>query len=116
MASSYDASATEPWRHSPFEMPGPATSEAEVTNISQHGFRLLVDARELFLPFDDFPWFKSAPVEAIIRFERPAPTHLYWPALDVDGIAHARLFDQRGFQPPNSQPFGMRMSLRRRRR
>jgi hypothetical protein len=78
-------------------MPGPATSEAEVTNISQHGFRLLVDARELFLPFDDFPWFKSAPVEAIIRFERPAPTHLYWPALDVDGIAHARLFDQRGF-------------------
>jgi hypothetical protein len=65
-------------------MPGPTTSEAEVTNISQHGFWLLVDARELFLPFDDFPWFKSAPVEAIIRLERPAPTHLHWPALDVD--------------------------------
>jgi Protein of unknown function (DUF2442) len=65
-------------------MPGPATSEAEVTNISPHGFWLLVDGRELFLPFDDFPWFRRAPVEAIIRLERPAPTHLYWPTLDID--------------------------------
>ena len=39
-------------------MPGPATSEAEVTNISKHGFWLLVDGRELFLPFAEFPWFK----------------------------------------------------------
>lgn len=37
-------------------MPGPATSEAEVANISAHGFWLLVDGRELFLPFDEFPW------------------------------------------------------------
>jgi hypothetical protein len=65
-------------------MPGPATSEAEVTNISKHGFWLLVDGRELFLPFDDFPWFKQAPVEAIVRLERPAPRHLRWPDLDVD--------------------------------
>jgi hypothetical protein len=40
-------------------MPGPATSEAEVTNISAHGFWLLVDGRELFLPFDEFPWFNA---------------------------------------------------------
>jgi hypothetical protein len=38
-------------------MPGAATSEVEVTNISQHGFWLLLDGRELFLPFDEFPWF-----------------------------------------------------------
>jgi hypothetical protein len=49
-------------------MPGPTTSEAEVTNISQHGFWLLVGGRELFLPFDDFPWFKSAPVEHPERY------------------------------------------------
>ena len=60
-------------------MPGPATSEAEVTNISAHGFWLLLDGRELFLPFDEFPWFKRAPVEAILRLERPAAGHLYWP-------------------------------------
>lgn len=65
-------------------MPGPATSEAEVTNISQHGFWLLLDERELFLPFEEFPWFKRAPVEAILRLERPQPHHLYWPELDVD--------------------------------
>lgn len=65
-------------------MPGPATSQAEVTNISQHGFWVLVDDRELFLPFDEFPWFRSAPVESILRLEVPHPGHLRWPDLDVD--------------------------------
>ena len=64
--------------------PGPNTSGAEVTNISRHGFWILVDGRELFLPFDEFPWFRSAPVEAILRLERPRPGHLHWPDLDVD--------------------------------
>jgi hypothetical protein len=31
-------------------MPGAAISELEITNISQHGFWLLLDGRELFLP------------------------------------------------------------------
>lgn len=65
-------------------MPGPATSEAEVTNISKHGFWLLVDGRELLLPFAEFPWFKQAPVEAILHLERPTLGHLHWPLLDVD--------------------------------
>lgn len=65
-------------------MPGPATSTAEVTNISRHGYWVLVDERELFLPFDEFPWFKAAPVQAILRLEVPHPGHLYWPELDVD--------------------------------
>lgn len=65
-------------------MPGPATSTAEVTNISQHGFWVLVDGRELLLPFSEFPWFRSAPVDAILHLEVPHPGHLYWPDLDVD--------------------------------
>ena len=65
-------------------MPRPATSQADFTNISHHGFWVLVDERELFLPFDDFPWFRAAPVEAILRLEVPHPGHLHWPALDVD--------------------------------
>jgi hypothetical protein len=56
----------------------------EVTNISQHGFWLLLDDRELFLPFEEYPWFKYAPVEAILRLEQPQPDHLHWPDLDVD--------------------------------
>jgi Protein of unknown function (DUF2442) len=65
-------------------MPGTATSAAEVTNISKHGFWMLIDGRELFLSFEEFPWFKQATVGAILRVERPTPEHLYWPELDVD--------------------------------
>jgi hypothetical protein len=65
-------------------MPGTATSDAEVTNISKHGFWLLIDGRELFVPFESFPWFKQAPVASILLLERPTPGHLYWPELDVD--------------------------------
>jgi len=56
----------------------------EVTNISRHGFWLLVEGRELFLSFADFPWFRRAPVTAILRVDQPHPGHLYWPELDVD--------------------------------
>jgi hypothetical protein len=65
-------------------MPGATTSEVEVTNISQHGFWLLLDGRELFLPFEEFPWFKQASVDSIVRLEQPRPGHLHWPELDVD--------------------------------
>ncbi len=65
-------------------MPGTTTSRAEVTNISQHGFWLLLDERELFLPFEEYPWFKRAAVEEILRLERAGPDHLRWPDLDID--------------------------------
>ncbi len=39
---------------------------------------------ELFLPFADFPWFRSAPVHQVFHLERPQAHHLYWPELDVD--------------------------------
>ena len=65
-------------------MPGDATSVAEVTNISRHGLWLLLGDEELFLPFDDFPWFRAASVAALTAVEWPSPDHLYWPALDVD--------------------------------
>lgn len=56
----------------------------EVTNISRHGFWVLLDERELFLPFEEFPWFKDAAVGTILNVKRPQPRHLYWPDLDVD--------------------------------
>jgi len=63
---------------------GKNTSTVEVTNISLHGFWLLLDERELFVPFADFPWFSNAPVSAILQIERPHADHLYWPDLDID--------------------------------
>jgi len=63
---------------------GESTSAAEVTNISQHGFWLLIGGRELFVPFLEFPWFKNASVGSILNVELTHPQHLYWPDLDVD--------------------------------
>ena len=67
---------------------GADISEPEITNISIHGFWLLFEGEEHFLSFDDFPWFRDAPVALIFNLEQPHPGHLYWPDLDVDlGIA-----------------------------
>ena len=63
---------------------GTATFQVEVTNISQHGFWLLLEGEELFLAFAQFPWFQDATVGKILHVERPTSNHLYWPALDVD--------------------------------
>jgi hypothetical protein len=45
---------------------------------------LFLGDREIFLPFEKFPWFRDAPVAGVLNVERPQPHHLYWPDLDVD--------------------------------
>ena len=64
--------------------PGNSTLAAEVTNISSHGLWLLANEKELFMSYDDFPWFKSQTIEAVINIEEPSPNHFYWPDIDVD--------------------------------
>lgn len=56
----------------------------EVTNVSPHGFWLLLDDREVFVSFNDFPWFEDASIRQLVDVERPSPRHLYWPNLDID--------------------------------
>lgn len=63
---------------------GTSTSVVEVTHISKHGIWLLLEDRELFMAFDNFPWFRNAPVGAIQDVQWPHPRHLYWPQLDID--------------------------------
>ena len=53
-------------------------------NVSVHGLWLLTDDRELFLAFDDFPWFRDAPIGKVLNVEEPTPGHFFWPDLDVD--------------------------------
>ena len=65
-------------------LPHGTVTSVEVTNISKHGFWLLLDEEELFLAFADFPWFRDAKVAELASVERPTTDHLYWPALDVD--------------------------------
>ena len=63
---------------------GRSTSPAEVTNVSAHGFWLIVDEQELFVSFEQFPWFREACIRAITNVQLPTPHHLYWPDLDID--------------------------------
>lgn len=63
---------------------GKSTSAVEVTNITKHGVWLLAGDREMFMPYEDFPWFKDVPVGKILNVEEPSPGHFYWPELDVD--------------------------------
>ena len=88
--------------------PGKRTSAAEVLSISSNGIWLLVDAKEYFLAFTVFPWFKEAPVSHVLNVEQPRKGHLYWPDLDVDlgieSIEHPERFplvseDRRSYRP-----------------
>ncbi len=65
-------------------MPGTTTSAAEVTNVSRHGFWLLLGSEEQLVPFAQFPWFKAAAIEQLTDLQWPTVDHLYWPQLDVD--------------------------------
>jgi hypothetical protein len=63
---------------------GRRTSRVELTNVSPNGLWLLLDGRELFVSFREFPWFADATIEQLAAVERPSRHHLHWPALDVD--------------------------------
>jgi hypothetical protein len=65
-------------------LPGTSISPSEVTNIEPLGFWVLVDDREYFVPFADYPVFHNAPVRQIFQMQRLSPTQLYWPDLDAD--------------------------------
>ena len=64
--------------------PGIPTSETEITHISSHGIWLLTKGRELFLAYDDFPWFRDAAVGEILDVKEVSPGHFFWPQLDID--------------------------------
>ncbi len=63
---------------------GKNTLAVEVTNISAHGVWLLAHEKELFMSYEDFPWFKDQKVNSIINVEEQSTGHYYWPDIDVD--------------------------------
>lgn len=65
-------------------MLGLCTSDVEVSVASSKGFWILLQKEEIFVPFQEFPWFKQATIEQMATVEHPASDHLYWPLLDVD--------------------------------
>ncbi len=65
-------------------MLGVSISRSEVTNISALGFWLLIDDREYFVPFADYPVFKDATVAQIYNVQQLGPGQFHWPELDAD--------------------------------
>jgi hypothetical protein len=63
--------------------PGKTTSAVEVQHISAHGLWVFVEstAREYFLPFSEFPWFKEATTADILAVELERDHILHWPKL-----------------------------------
>ena len=63
---------------------GKSTSALEVLNILKNGVWLLVNDREYFLPYEQYPWFRDATVSEIHNVKLVHGGHLHWVALDVD--------------------------------
>lgn len=96
--------------------PGRRTSQVEITNVSTHGFWILIGDQELFAPFEEFPWFKDASIGEITRVELPSPHHLYWPDLDVDLAVESLIHPERYPLMSKAQPNGRLQPTKARRR
>lgn len=77
-------------------MHGTDISTIEVTNISSHGFWLFSHGKEIFLSYEDFPWFKDKTVRNISNVIEESREHLYWPDLDVD-LSYASILDPKKY-------------------
>jgi hypothetical protein len=62
------------------------------------------------MSFDDFPWFRDAPLSAVLQVERPSAGHLYWPKLDVD-LSEACIDDPSKFPLISKQRPNMPLKL-----
>ncbi|HKK18189.1 MAG TPA: DUF2442 domain-containing protein [Opitutales bacterium] len=59
-------------------------NKVEIQGISPHGFWLLLEDREYFLDFENYPWFREAKVDQIFNVRLLNEHHLFWNELDVD--------------------------------
>jgi hypothetical protein len=63
---------------------GTDTLTNSVTNISSLGFWMIVDQKEYFISFDDYPEFKKATIDCIFNVQFLSPSQFHWPGIDVD--------------------------------
>jgi len=63
---------------------GTNISDCKITAINDLGLWILLDDREYFLPFLDYPGFKEASIDQIFKVQWIKPSQLRWEALDID--------------------------------
>jgi len=81
------------------------TISVEVVDISAHGLWLFAGDAEHFLPFEEFPWFKTAAISAVLNVVEESPGSFHWPDLDVDlcleSIKHPERFPLKARSRPS---------------
>jgi hypothetical protein len=63
---------------------GTSTSVCNVTGINDLGLWVLVENREYFIPFSDYPGFRDSSVNQILDISFLPPAQLRWESLDID--------------------------------
>jgi hypothetical protein len=66
------------------EIFGTNTLGVEVSYISSLGVWILINEKEYYMPFIEFPWFRNASSEHIRNVKEVSPNHYYWEDLDID--------------------------------
>lgn len=62
---------------------GKSTS-VRVLGVNPLGLWLLAENEEYFIDFNTFPWFETAPVNAVFNVEKQGQDGFCWPDLDID--------------------------------
>lgn len=62
---------------------GKSTS-VSVENITPFGIWMLVNEKEYFLSYQDYPYFEDQTIKSIQNVRLLHGVHLHWPDLDVD--------------------------------
>ena len=63
---------------------GKNTSIFEITGITKHGIWFILDDKEYFIPFKDYPMLKRLSVEDLLNASFSPPEHIYWEKNDID--------------------------------
>jgi Protein of unknown function (DUF2442) len=63
---------------------GISTFSSSVTNIEKFGFWMIIENREYFIAFKDYPHFNKATIEEIFDFKMTSKNQLHWKKLDID--------------------------------
>lgn len=63
---------------------GTNISDCNITSINDLGLWILLNDREYFLPFRDYPGFKEASIDQIFKVQWIKPSQLRWEDLDID--------------------------------
>ena len=63
---------------------GIAISDNCITNVTEQGIWLLVNKKEYFIPFVDYPMVKNIPVKKVFDVKIFQQEHISWEEFDID--------------------------------